>query len=124
MPIRTLLFYYIPILRKNINILYSLLKKTYGWLYQAMTDLSKALRKEPSSGYRRCWEERDMRLESFTVKNFRSITNAYRLPLRDFAVRVGPNTSGKSNILKAIVMALGILSRGCSVENLRSLAYL
>jgi putative ATP-dependent endonuclease of the OLD family len=65
-----------------------------------------------------------MRLKSFTVKNFRSITNAYRLPLRDCAVLVGPNNSGKSNILKAIEMALGILSRACSVENLRSLAYL
>lgn len=52
-----------------------------------------------------------MRIASFTLKNFRSITDAYKLPLRDFAVLVGPNNEGKSNILKAIVIALGLLSR-------------
>jgi putative ATP-dependent endonuclease of OLD family len=51
-----------------------------------------------------------VRLASFTVTNFRSITDAYKLPLRDFAVLVGPNNEGKSNILKAIVIALGLLS--------------
>ena len=52
-----------------------------------------------------------MRLVSFTAKNFRSITDAYKLPLRDFAVLVGPNNEGKSNVLRAIVTALRILSR-------------
>lgn len=52
-----------------------------------------------------------MKLVSFTAKNFRSITDAYKLPLRDFAVLVGPNNEGKSNVLRAIVTALRILSR-------------
>ncbi len=52
-----------------------------------------------------------MRLVSFTVRNFRSITDAYKLPLSDLAVLVGPNNEGKSNVLKAIVMALNIISR-------------
>lgn len=53
-----------------------------------------------------------MRLASFTVKNYRSITDAYKLPLRDFAVLVGPNNEGKSNILRGIVTALRIISTG------------
>lgn len=52
-----------------------------------------------------------MKLVSFTAKNYRSITDAYKLPLRDFAILVGPNNEGKSNILKAVVTALRILSR-------------
>ncbi len=64
-----------------------------------------------------------MRLASFTVKNFRSITDAYKLPLRDFAVLVGPNNEGKSNVLKSIVLALGLLSRSRYYKSQRQLRY-
>lgn len=40
-----------------------------------------------------------MRLVSFSVRRFRSITEAYKLPLGDYSVLVGPNNEGKSNIL-------------------------
>lgn len=64
-----------------------------------------------------------MRLASFTAKNFRSITDAYKLPLRDFAVLVGPNNEGKSNVLKAIVIALGLLSRSRYFRTQKQLRY-
>lgn len=64
-----------------------------------------------------------MRLASFTVKNFRSITDAYKLPLRDFAVLVGPNNEGKSNILKAVVTALDLLSRSQFYRAQRQIRY-
>jgi predicted ATPase len=50
-----------------------------------------------------------MKLVSFSVKNFRSITAAYRLPIRQATVLIGPNNEGKSNILRALVTALEIL---------------
>lgn len=64
-----------------------------------------------------------MRLASFTVKNFRSITDAYKLPLSNFAVLVGPNNEGKSNVLKAIVIALGLLSRSRYFKSQRQVRY-
>jgi predicted ATPase len=64
-----------------------------------------------------------VRLSHFTVRNFRSITDAYKLPLRDFAVLVGPNNEGKSNILKGIVISLGILSRSQYYRSQRTLRY-
>jgi predicted ATPase len=50
-----------------------------------------------------------MKLVSFSVTNYRSITKAYRLPIRQFTVLLGPNNEGKSNILKALVTSLEIL---------------
>ena len=50
-----------------------------------------------------------MKLVSFSVTNYRSITKAYKLPIRQFTVLLGPNDEGKSNILKALVTALEIL---------------
>src|SRR4030067_3770501 len=64
-----------------------------------------------------------MRLASFTVKNFRSLTDAYKLPLRDFAVLVGPNKEGKSNVRKAIVIALGLLPRAKFFRTQKQLRY-
>lgn len=53
-----------------------------------------------------------MKLVKFSVSNFRSIEGAYNLPLGDYAVLVGPNNEGKSNVLKAISIALTLLSTG------------
>ena len=50
-----------------------------------------------------------MQLVSFSVTYYRSITAAYRLPIRQCTILVGPNNEGKSNILKGLVTALGFL---------------
>ena len=50
-----------------------------------------------------------MKLVSFSVTNYRSITRAHRLPLSDSTILIGPNNEGKSNILEALVTALSIL---------------
>jgi len=47
-----------------------------------------------------------MKLIGFSAKNYRSISDAYKLPLADYTVIVGPNNEGKSNILKALGLAL------------------
>lgn len=50
-----------------------------------------------------------MELVAFSVTNYRSITNAYRLPIKQATILIGPNNEGKSNILRALVTALKIL---------------
>jgi len=50
-----------------------------------------------------------MQLVSFSVSNFRSITTAYKLPICQSTILIGPNNEGKSNILKALVTALELL---------------
>lgn len=52
-----------------------------------------------------------MELVSFSVTNYRSITKAYKLPIRSSTVLIGPNNEGKSNILRALVTTLEMLSR-------------
>lgn len=52
-----------------------------------------------------------MQLVYFSVTNYRSITKAYRLPIRRSTVLIGPNNEGKSNILQALVVTLEVLSR-------------
>jgi predicted ATP-dependent endonuclease of OLD family len=51
-----------------------------------------------------------MKLIGFSASNFRSISTAYKLPLNDYTVIVGPNNEGKSNILKGLGLALTLLT--------------
>ncbi|SHE78277.1 AAA family ATPase [Chryseobacterium sp. OV279] len=51
-----------------------------------------------------------MKLIGFSAKNYRSISTAYKLPLADYTVIVGPNNEGKSNILKGLGLALTLLT--------------
>jgi putative ATP-dependent endonuclease of OLD family len=51
-----------------------------------------------------------MKLESFTVERYRSITKAKRIKLKKTSVLVGPNNEGKSNLLRALVLAMTILT--------------
>lgn len=51
-----------------------------------------------------------MKLIVFSIKNYRSISKAYKLPLADYTVIVGPNNEGKSNILKGLGLALSLLT--------------
>ena len=50
-----------------------------------------------------------MQLVSFSVKNYRSITTAYKLPVKQSTILIGPNNEGKSNILRALVTSLEVL---------------
>lgn len=50
-----------------------------------------------------------MQLVSFSMTKYRSITQAYKLPIRQSTILIGPNNEGKSNILKGLVTALGFL---------------
>ena len=52
-----------------------------------------------------------MKLVSFSVTNYRSITKAYKLPIRQSTILIGPNNEGKSNILRALVTALELLRK-------------
>lgn len=52
-----------------------------------------------------------MKLISFSVINFRSITKAYRLPISDSTILIGKNNEGKSNILNAIAIAMSIIQK-------------
>lgn len=50
-----------------------------------------------------------MKLVSFSVSNFRSIIAAKKVPLSDYSILVGANNEGKSNILNALAIAMGVL---------------
>ena len=51
-----------------------------------------------------------MKLKEFTVKNFRSISEAHKLPIdENFTVLLGKNNEGKSNLLKALALSFNIL---------------
>ncbi len=50
-----------------------------------------------------------MKLASFSVTNFRSITSAYKITISDKIVLIGKNNEGKSNLLKALNIAMTIL---------------
>lgn len=55
-----------------------------------------------------------MRIVSLTIENFRSITTAKQIPFDDYTLFVGPNNEGKSNILRALNLAMTTL------QNLRT----
>lgn len=50
-----------------------------------------------------------MRLITFSVTNYRSITKAHKIHLDNFTVLVGKNNEGKSNLLTALNIAMHIL---------------
>lgn len=50
-----------------------------------------------------------MKLVNFSVTNFRSITAAHRVPISDTTVLIGRNNEGKSNVLKAVSIAMNAL---------------
>ncbi len=50
-----------------------------------------------------------MRVKSFSISKYRSITEANRLPINDSTILIGPNNQGKTNILRAFVTLLYIL---------------
>lgn len=51
-----------------------------------------------------------MKIKSFTITNYRSIKEAYNIPLNeDMTILIGKNNEGKSNILKALSGAFYII---------------
>lgn len=59
-----------------------------------------------------------MKLNSFSVTNYRSITKAHKIDLQDLTVLVGKNNEGKSNFLNALQVAMSILLRFGRMESL------
>jgi len=51
-----------------------------------------------------------MRLVSFSVTNFRSITGAHKIPIGDSTVLLGRNNEGKSNVLRVLSIAMKALT--------------
>lgn len=47
-----------------------------------------------------------MKLNFFSITNYRSITTAHKIAISGFTVLLGKNNEGKSNILKALDTAL------------------
>jgi putative ATP-dependent endonuclease of the OLD family len=58
-----------------------------------------------------------MKLANFSVTNYRSITGTNRIPIGDFAVLIGKNNEGKSNILRALAVSMQTLSAHGQAEN-------
>jgi putative ATP-dependent endonuclease of the OLD family len=52
-----------------------------------------------------------MKLVSFSVENYRSITSARKIPLSQYSLLVGANNEGKSNILHALALGMNALVR-------------
>lgn len=58
-----------------------------------------------------------MQLVKFSVKNFRSITDAHQVSIAQTTILIGRNNEGKSNILKALYFAMNILKRYSKYRN-------
>lgn len=59
--------------------------------------------------YNEAQRRKIMRLSSFSVINYRSITNARKIQTSNMTVLVGKNNEGKSNILRALTLAMDIM---------------
>ncbi|MFP8832814.1 ATP-dependent nuclease [Hydrogenophaga sp. XSHU_21] len=57
-----------------------------------------------------------MRLVSFSVTNFRSITDAHKIPIGESTVLLGRNNEGKSNVLRALSIAMKALTSHAAEE--------
>lgn len=62
-----------------------------------------------------------MKICNFSVKNYRSITSAKKISMNNMTVLVGKNNEGKSNILRALALAMDILKHYS--RNPRSLVF-
>lgn len=51
-----------------------------------------------------------MRLVAFSVTNYRSITEAHKIPIGDSTILIGKNNEGKSNVLRALSIAMRALT--------------
>lgn len=51
----------------------------------------------------------NMKISSFSVKNYRSIVEARKINLKDYNVLIGKNNEGKSNILRALSVCMSCI---------------
>lgn len=51
-----------------------------------------------------------MRLVAFSIRNYRSITEAHKIPIGDSTILIGKNNEGKSNVLRALDIAMKALA--------------
>ena len=59
-----------------------------------------------------------MNLKELTVQNYRSVGEAYKLPLSRQTLLLGPNNEGKSNVLRAMVAAMRTIAMYPDLEKL------
>lgn len=52
-----------------------------------------------------------MRITDVTVQNYRSITQQTKFDINDLTILVGPNNEGKTNLLRAVILGMEIISR-------------
>ena len=64
-----------------------------------------------------------MKLISFSVSNYRSITRAHKIKLHDLTILVGKNNEGKSNIIKAISLSMNIIKKYSYFPHRRPIGY-
>lgn len=57
-----------------------------------------------------------MRLTNFSVTNFRSITSAHKVAISDTTILIGKNNEGKSNLLRALQVAMELLQTHAFAE--------
>ena len=59
-----------------------------------------------------------MELKSFSVKNFRSITDAHKIKFENYSVLIGKNNEGKSNLLNALSICMRIMQNSKMVRRM------
>ena len=64
-----------------------------------------------------------MKLKSFSISNYRSITKAYRVEVNDYTILIGKNNEGKSNILKALSLIIDSINEYAREKDSGSNAY-
>lgn len=57
-----------------------------------------------------------MRLINFSVTNFRSVTRAHRIALSNLTILIGRNNEGKSNLLRALDVAMTLLRQHAELD--------
>jgi putative ATP-dependent endonuclease of the OLD family len=78
---------------------------------QANNSMQRRPLRAAADAERWAYKENDMKLKSFSVQKYRSITSAKKITLGPSTILVGPNNEGKSTILRALVTAMNILTR-------------
>lgn len=51
----------------------------------------------------------NMKISSFSVKNYRSIVEERKINLKDYNVLIGKNNEGKSNILRVLSVCMSCI---------------
>ena len=64
-----------------------------------------------------------MKLSSISVSYFRSITEAYKISMSNMVVLIGKNNEGKTNIIKAIILAMSILEDVATLSRRRIISH-